>query len=115
VAYVSNPKTPGSEPSRLAIRLQIAALGVAGVAVLFGVFCVYGTAFPGPCGDNPGPSLGLLESWLVDAPIGLLVLAAGLFIAKGLPLLRTICILAALATPSLPIIAGLFFQRWHCP
>lgn len=109
-----NPGNPGPEPSRTAIRLQIAALGIAAVAALFGTFCVYGTAFPGPCGDNPGPALGVVESWLVDAPLGLLTLAAGMFIGKGLPSLRRLCIFAALATLSLPVIASLFFERWNC-
>ncbi len=103
------------KPSHIAIRIQLAALGISGVAAAFGAFCVYQTAFPGPCGDNPGPSLGFMESWLVDAPIGLLVLAVAMFVTKGLPALRKLCFLASLATLSFPVIAGIFFQRWHCP
>jgi hypothetical protein len=102
------------EPSRTALTLQLAALGIAFVAAAFGVFCVYGTAFPGPCGDSPGPVLSVMLAWLVDAPLGLLVLASGFFVRKGLPVLRTICVFSALGTLSLPVIASLFFQRWHC-
>ncbi len=102
------------KPSHIAIRIQLAAIGIAGVAAAFGAFCVYQTAFPGPCGDA-GPSLGFMESWLVDAPLGLLVLAVAMFVTKGLPALRKICILAALVTLSFPVIAGICFQRWHCP
>jgi len=100
--------------SPVAIRFQLAAIGIAGVAAAFGLFCVYGAAFPGPCGDNPGPGLGVIEAWLVDAPLGLLTLAIGLFIGRGLPRLRLACIFMALITLSLPVLASFFLQRWHC-
>ena len=106
---------PVPEPSHMAIRLQLAALAIAGVAALFGAFCVYQAAFPGPCGDDPGPVLGVMEAWLVDAPLGLLTLAAGFFVRKGLPVLRGICVLAAFGVLSFPVVASLFLQRWHCP
>ncbi len=83
--------------------------------MIWGIFCIYGAAFPGPCGDNPGPGLGVIEAWMLDVPLGLLALAVGLFVRKGSPLLRRICLVTSLLTLSLPPIATFFLQRWHCP
>jgi len=101
--------------SPTATRIQFAALGISVVGILFGLFCVYGAAYPGPCGDNPGPGLGVLLSWLVDAPLGLLILAVGFFVRRGLQRLRGICVLAAIVTLSLPVLANFLLQRRHCP
>jgi len=103
------------EASPTATRIQIAALGVSIAGILFGLFALYGAAYPGPCGDNPGSGLGVLLSWLVDAPLGLLILAVGLFVRKGLPRLRGTCVIAAIATLSLPVIASIVLQQRHCP
>jgi hypothetical protein len=109
-------ETPGNpKPARTAILFQVIALVLACVALIFGAFCVYGTAFPGPCGDNPGPALAMLESWLVDVPLGLVVSAVGWFVRKGSPRLRRICIVTSFVILSLPIIDTVFFQRRHCP
>ena len=112
---LSNLEPLQPEASPTATRIQIAALGISLIGVLFGLFCVYGAAYPGPCGDNPGPGLGVLLSWLVDAPLGLLILAVGLFVRKGLPRLRRACLFAALATLALPVIANIVLQNRHCP
>jgi hypothetical protein len=104
-----------AKPGGIATFFQVLALGFGCLAAAWGVFCVYGAAFPGPCGDNPGPGLGVIEAFVVDIPLGLLALAVGLFVRKGSPLLRKICIATAVVTLSLPFIAGYFLQRWHCP
>lgn len=82
--------------------------------MIWGVFCVFGAAFPGPCGDNPGPGLGVIESFVVDVPLGLLALTVGLIVKKGSPRLRWICIVTSLVTLALPVIANLLLQRRHC-
>jgi hypothetical protein len=109
--------TPATEPkgAPAAILFQVIALAFACVGMIFGSFCVYGTAFPGPCGDNPGPSLGVVESWLLDVPLGVVVFAIGWFVRRGSPRLRRICLVASFVTVSLPVIAALFFQSRHCP
>jgi hypothetical protein len=78
--------TPAARyPAPLAVLSQILAIVFGSLAMLWGFFCVYLAAFPGPCGDNPGPGLGVLEAWVLDVPVGLLMLATGWFIKKGLP------------------------------
>ena len=105
----------GTKPAGISILLQIVALILECPAVLWGLFCVYGAAFPGPCGDDPGPGLGVLESWALDVPVGFLALAIGLFVKKGSPRLRWICIVTSIVTLSLPVIATFLLQRRHCP
>ena len=109
--------SPGAtKPSNLAILLQIVALVLAAPAVAWGVFVVWSTAFPPKCGDWSGiTSLGVVECWVVDVPIGLLALAIGWFAKKGSPRLRKICIVTSLVILSLPIIASTLLHFWHCP
>jgi hypothetical protein len=109
---VDSPDSP--KRSRSAITLQIVALVFGCLAVAVGIFCVYGTAFPGPCGDNPGPALAVLEAWLVDGLAGLPTLGVGLLVKKGSPSLRRSCIVVSLVALSLPLVVTFFFQRWHC-
>lgn len=105
---------PGAKPTGLAILSQIVALAFGAIAVTWGSFCVYGAAFPGPCGDNAGPGLLVIESWLADVPLGLLTLSVGLFVKKGSPRLRRICIFTSLITLCLPVAATVLLQRRHC-
>jgi hypothetical protein len=104
----------GAKPGGIAVVLQVAVLAIGCLAVLWSLFCVYGAAFPGPCGDDPGPGLGVIESWVLDIPSGLLALAIGLFVKKGSPRLRRICIVTALVTLALPAIATYLLQLRHC-
>jgi hypothetical protein len=104
-----------AKPGGIAILFQIVALVFGCAAVIWGVFCVYGAAFPGPCGDDPGPGLGVIESWVVGVPLGLLAFAVGLFVKKGSPRMRRICIVTSLVTLALPVIASFILQRRHCP
>ncbi len=105
----------GAKPSGIAILFQIVVLVLGCAAVAWGVFSVYGAAFPGPCGDNAGPGLGVIESWVLDFPLGLLAFAVGVFVKKGSPRLRRICIVTSLVTLALPVIATVLLHRRHCP
>jgi len=101
--------------TRTAILSQIFALVLGCAAAIWGVTCVYWAAFPGPCGDHPGPSLFVIMSGLVDVPVGVLALAIGWFAKNGSPRLRRISIAASLVTLSLPVITSLFVLRSPCP
>ncbi len=103
-----------SKSTTIALFIQILTLLLGALAILWGAFCVYGAAFPGPCGDNPGPGLGVIESWVLDVPVGLLLVCIGAFLKKGSPLMRKMCIAGAIFTLSLPPLASFFLNRWHC-
>jgi hypothetical protein len=105
----------GKKPTGIAMLFQIAALVFGSAALIWGVFIVWSTAFPGPCGDSSGfAALGVAECWVVNVPIGLLTLAIGLIVKKGSPLLRRLCIALSLVTLSLPIIASVIWHYSHC-
>ncbi len=59
--------------------------------------------------------LGVLECWVVDLPIGVLILVIGLLVKKGSPRLRKICIGTSCVVLALPVIASILLQSWHCP
>lgn len=103
------------KPTNFGVLLQIAALVCGTAGVLLGGFFVYGAAFPGPCGDNPGPGLGVLESWALDVPTGLLALAVGALVKRGSPRMRKMCLVTSGVTLAMPVIASYLPQRWHCP
>lgn len=107
--------TTPSNPTSVALLSQITALVLGCIATIWGIFCVYTAAFPGPCGDNPGPGLGVIEAWVLDVPLGLLALAIGAFVKKGSSNLRKGCLITAVVTLLLPPLATFFLQRWHCP
>jgi len=118
---VSSPGPPvippaASKPGGVAVLFQILSLVFAVPAIVWGVFMVWSVAFPPKCGDWSGlTGLGVVECWVVDLPIGLVILAVGLFAKKGSPRLRKICIVTASVTLALPIIASILLSRWHCP
>ena len=106
----------GKKSTGIGVLFQIVALVFAVPAVAWGVFMVWATAFPPPCGDSSGfVGLGVIECWAVDLPIGLLALAIGLFVKKGSPRMRKICHVTAAVVLSLPIIASILLSRYHCP
>jgi hypothetical protein len=105
----------GTHPSGWGKMLQIAALVFAVPAVAWGVFVLYTTVFPSPCGDFSGVAdLGVAECWVVDLPVGFLALGAGLLVKRGSPRLRKVCITTSLVTLSLPIVATVALQHFHC-
>ena len=106
----------GQESSKAGTFFQKAAIVFAVPAIAWGVFIVWSTAFPGPCGDSWGLiSLGVAESWLVCLPVGLFGLTTGLLVKKGSPSLRRICIIASAIVLCLPITASILLHRLHCP
>ncbi len=78
--------------SDIAVISQIAALVFGFAAGLVGLLGVYLGAFPGPCGDNAGPGLGVITAVVVDVPVGLAALGIGWFVKKGSPWMRRACI-----------------------
>jgi hypothetical protein len=117
-----NVMRPGESDATLPVQtsgvltlLQIVALTLGFIAAAWGVFCIYGAAFPGPCGDNMGPGLGVIEAWALDIPVGLLLLGIGWFVRRGASRLRTICIVTSLVMLCLPAIATFLLERRHCP
>jgi hypothetical protein len=96
--------------------MQVLALALGFVAMAWGAFCVYGAAFPGPCGDdNTGPGLGVIEAWAFDAPVGILLLLIAFLVRKGSAMLRRWCLIGAAVLFALPFAASFLLQRWHCP
>jgi hypothetical protein len=102
-------------PRMGSVTLQICVLTLVCAAALWGGFCIYGAAFPGPCGDNPGPGLGVIESWVLDMPVGLLGLIVGWLVKRGSLGLRRICFSVSPLVLVMPIVASAFLQRSHCP
>jgi hypothetical protein len=106
----------GSEPSKVGVFFQMAATVLAVPAISWGVFMVWSTAFPPPCGDSWGLlSLGVAESWLVCLPVGLFTLITGLLVKKGSPPLRRLCLVATVVVLCLPITASIMLHQLHCP
>jgi hypothetical protein len=95
--------------------MQVLALALGFAAMAWGAFCVYGAAFPGPCGDNMGPGLLVIEAWALDAPAGILLLLIAFLVRKGSAMLRKSCLIGAAVLFALPFAASFFLQRWHCP
>ena len=106
----------GAKASTLSLLVQIVTLVLGFTAAAWGGFSVYGAAFPGPCGENVLASgLIVMESWLLDVPVGLLVLLVGLFVKRGSPRLRRICVITSLVTLCLPALSSYLLQLHHCP
>lgn len=95
--------------------LQIAALVLVAPAVAVGLFAVYTTVFPVPCGDFSGATaLGVLVSWVIDLPVGLLALGSAMLVKSGSVRMRSASFVAACITLALPIIATAAFQVSRC-
>ncbi len=95
--------------------MQVLALALGFAATAWGVFCIYGAAFPGPCGDSMGPGLLVVEAWVLDAPVGILLLLIAFLVRKGSPLLRRWCLVGAAVLFLLPFVASFLLTRRHCP
>jgi hypothetical protein len=95
--------------------LQIAALVLVAPAVAVGLFAVYTTLFPVPCGDFSGATaLGVIVAWVIDLPVGLLALGSAMFVKGGSARMRSVSFAAACITLALPIIATVAFQNTRC-
>ena len=112
---LTNTETSPAKPSSGSLLMQVLALALGFAAMAWGAFCVYGAAFPGPCGDNMGPGLGVIEAWALDAPVGILLLLIAFLVRKGSGTLRRSCLIGAAVLFALPFAASFFLQRWHCP
>jgi hypothetical protein len=108
------PDNASSKPIAILVLVQILSLFLAVIAVAWGIFAAYGAAYPGPCGDNMGPGLGVIEAWALDMPAGVLLLCVALFVRRGSPLLRKICLYGSLVTIALPFLGSFFLSRRHC-
>src|SRR5260370_3679151 len=106
---------PIARPSSGALVTQALTLALGGVAMAWGAFGVYGAAFPGLCGDNMGPGLGVIEAWALDTPVGILLLLIAFLVRKGSRALRRLCLAGAPVLFALPFAASFFLQRWYCP
>ena len=99
---------------KIAVGFQSAALALAGLAVIWGVFNAYSVAFPGPSISGEwAVGASVFGAWVVNVPIGLLTLAIGLIVRKGSSLMRRLCIVTSLVALSLPIIVSLIANRTH--
>jgi len=100
----------GRKPANVAILFQILALLLSVPALIWGGGCVWDLATSVAPGDIE-KSILVLGTWVVSAPIGLAVLAIGLFVKKGSPRLRRMCIIVSLVALSLPIMVNLLFSK----
>ena len=105
---------PPNQPGFAQIIAQAIALVLSFPAAIFGVFVVFSVASPQSCGRDVPKGLPVILCWLANLPLGVLSLAVGLFVKRGIPFLRKWCFRAGLVTLALPIIAQLLWNRWHC-
>jgi hypothetical protein len=99
---------------KIAVGFQSAALALAGLAVIWGLFNAYSVAFPGPSISGEWTvGASVFGAWVVNVPIDLLTLAIGLIVRKGSSRMRHLCIVTSLVALSLPIIVSLIANRTH--
>ena len=90
---------------KISVGLQLAAVFLGGVAVLWGIAAAYTVAFPGPSGEWAG--LAVFASYVVNVPLGLAALGVGLSVRRGSARLRGTCIAVSVFALFLPILASL--------
>lgn len=78
--------TTNCAPAKIAIGAQVAALVLAGAAVIWGCCMVYVALYPGVSGEFGG--FAVLFAAMVDIPVGLASLVVGLAGKKRSPALR---------------------------
>ena len=91
-----------------ALAFQVAALVLAGAAVIWGCCMIYVALNPGPSGEFGGYSVFLAA--LIDAPVGLVSLAVALMTKKGNAALRWSCFVLSVAALALPFLAKAAWQ-----
>lgn len=94
--------------TRIAISAQVVALVVAGAAVIWGCFMVHVALYPGASGEFGGASV--LFAAVIDIPVGLVGLVAGLAVKKTTPALRWTCIVLSVAALALPFLTEAAWQ-----
>jgi|SRR5215472_8901085 len=75
--------TPNTSPSKIAIGAQVVAAVLTGAAVIWGCYMVYVAL--NPVGIGEFGALSVLFAAMVDIQVGLVSLAVGLAVKKGLP------------------------------
>ena len=94
-----------TEGDKISVGLQLAAVFLGGVAVLWGIAAAYTVAFPGPSGEWAG--LAVYASYVVNVLLGLAALGVGLSVRRGSARLRGTCIAVSVFALFLPILASL--------
>lgn len=113
-SMATSANDPEGRATSGAVTAQIVTLSLCGLAAAYGIVCLKGVLAQGSCVDSTGPSLGVLEAWIVDLPVGVLGVLAGVLVKKGSPFLRKTSIVVSLLTILIPIAASLAFQQWRC-
>lgn len=93
---------------KLATGLQLAALVLAGAAVIWGCCMLYVALNPGASGEFGGYSV--LFAALVDVPVGLVSLAVALAVKKTNKTVRWACLVLSVAALALPFITRAAWQ-----
>jgi hypothetical protein len=99
---------PNTPRSKIAVGAQVAALVLAGGAVIWGCLMVHIALFPGASGEFGGYSV--LLAAIVDLPVGLVSLLVGLAVKKGRRELRWTCIVVSVAVLALPFLTKAAWQ-----
>jgi hypothetical protein len=100
--------TPNSSASKIAIGAQAVAVVLAGTAVILGCCMIYVALYPGASGEFG--AFSVLFAAMIDIPVGLVSLVAGLAVKKGPPVLRWTCIVLSVAALVLPFLTKAAWQ-----
>lgn len=93
---------------KVAMGLQVAALVLAVVALIWGCCMVYVALNPGPSGEFGG--YAVFFAVLVDIPLGLVSFGVALAVKKGNRALRWAGLLLSVATLALPFVTRAAWQ-----
>ena len=100
--------SPNTTISRIAIRVQVVALVLAGGAVIWGCWMVQIALHPGVSGEFGGYSV--LFAAVVDMPVGLVSLAVSVVVKKGRSAVRWTCLVLSVAALALPFLTKAAWQ-----
>ena len=85
---------------KLSVTMQLIALVIAGVAILWGLAMSYAVAFPGSSGE--WAAMGIFLASIFNIPAGIISLVIGVTVKHGSARLRRMCIIASLIALLLP-------------
>jgi len=89
---------------KLSIVAQIMALLFAGVAVLWGLFAIYGIAFPELSGE--WAVMAVIAVYVINIPAALIGLLVGFTVRRGSAGLRRACVIVSLVALFLPFLVS---------
>ena len=98
---------------KLSVAMQVVALVIAGVAILWGLAMSYAVAFPGPSGE--WAAMGIFLASVFNIPAGIISLVIGLTVKHGSARLRRMCVIASLIALLLPLLSDGIYRyntRW---